>query len=196
MTTTTTIHENKVTYSCGHTRVDRCSVPAHPTTVGFACAKCREKRDRQIDKLARKLTGSAPESSGGRSVLRWRLMATEAEVSSAFIAAGLDLYFDLLRDSGDDAAAEQSRHSSALRMMQTGRRRCACGSWGTWSETVSGTIGDHPAIWACCENCSGSAVGGGIAGSDLHRVVEAIDAANRCEADIDAWVDAGILQTK
>ena len=188
--TTITYHENKVTYSCGHSAIDRCSVAVAPKTVGFACSACREKRDRQIDKLARKLTGSVPESYGGQSVLRWRMMATESEVTAAFAKAGLDVYFDLRRDSGDDAAAEQSRHASALRMMQTSRTRCACGSCGTWTNTLSGTIGNQPALWASCENCSGSAVGGGITGSDMHCVIAAIESADRCEADIDAWVDA------
>ena len=188
--TTITYHENEVTYSCGHSAIDHCSVAVEPKTVGFACSACREKLDRQIKKLARKLTGSVPESSVGRSVLRWRLRASEAAVTEAFDKAGLDVYFDLRRDSGDDAAAEQSRHSSALRMMQAGRARCACGSCGTWTDTISGTIGNQPALWACCENCSGSAVGGGITGSDLYRVVAAIESADRCEADIDSWVDA------
>lgn len=44
--------------------------------------------------------------------------------------------------------------------------RCACGSYGSWEDGVSGTSGNHSCVWAGCPNC-GSAVGRPLRSADL-----------------------------
>lgn len=62
--------------------------------------------------------------------------------------------------------------------------RCACGCGGTWDKTVSGTIGDKPAIWMGCKYRNGSAVGGGVV--DQCAAIHAIIAAcGRLEISVD-----------
>ena len=45
--------------------------------------------------------------------------------------------------------------------------RCACGSYGSWDDSISGSSGDRSCVWAGCPNCSGSAIGRPILTTDL-----------------------------
>lgn len=77
------------------------------------------------------------------------------------------------------ALADAKRRSGAearLRMLEVARClvaatrvRCACGNTGDWSESVSGTSGDRPCVWAGCGNCSGQAVGAPVLTAHLRE---------------------------
>ncbi len=179
-----------ITYACGHA-VEQRVFPAHRAkdeSSSQRCLACDAKRRKDAAKITRKLTGEVADDAG---VLHWRLAATVAAVRKALEAAGLgDEVREYRRDDGDDEAKERRIHARALRVMQAGRVPCACGANGSWDDTISGSIGGKPALWAACPRCYGSAVGGGITGDAAAMVRQAIAAAERCGADVDAWVDA------
>jgi len=52
-------------------------------------------------------------------------------------------------------------------MVAAEHKRCACGHYGTWEDTISGTSGMQACIWASCENCTGSAIGSPVLASDM-----------------------------
>lgn len=155
------------------------------STESQSCQACDSSYDKKRAKLILAMTGSSVDDRG---TVRWRLRASESELTAA-LEAGRYHIPQMVRDSGDDPSVERAMHRIALVAMECGRIRCGCGSYGTWSRTVSGTIGTSPAIWAECENCRGSAIGGGLVGEDMHTALAAIEAAARCDADIDDWVD-------
>jgi hypothetical protein len=65
----------------------------------------------------------------------------------------------------------------ATTMVRAENTRCACGAHGSWDDTVSGTSGDRPCVWAGCPNCAGTAVGVPVLTIDLRY-------ANRYPADL------------
>lgn len=80
--------------------------------------------------------------------------------------------------------------SPALRVMREvyDSSRCACGCCGTWDKTVSGAIGDKPAIWMGCERRNGSSVGGGIV-DQCPAVRSVIAACSRLGVSVDDVVE-------
>lgn len=178
-----------ITHSCGHTSQVTKRNPAD-STEDTLCVSCMskewERQDREANRITRRLTGEVRNEHG---YLRWRLRSTEQEVRNALESAGLPVPI-MDRDAGDDPQRERRVHASTLKQMQCGRVRCACGSHGSWSHTVSGSAHDNPALWAGCDNCRGTAIGYCLTGVAMHAAIAAIESAERCGADIDEWVDA------
>ena len=76
--------------------------------------------------------------------------------------------------TGDSAMSSESKAVDHARlatiaktMVAAENKRCACGDYGTWDSTISGTSGSTPCVWASCSNCRGSAIGSPVLASDM-----------------------------
>lgn len=54
-----------------------------------------------------------------------------------------------------------------VRIKDAEQAKCACGSPGSWDESISGSSGNQSCVWAGCPNCRGTAVGRPILTTDL-----------------------------
>ena len=85
--------------------------------------------------------------------------------------------------------AATRKYRKTIKAMHLATRACACGARGSWhwSKTVSGTVGDNPAMWQGCERC-GAAIGAALTGDHLYAAMTVAKAADDLGEDIDDWV--------
>lgn len=80
--------------------------------------------------------------------------------------------------------------ATAATMAAAEHVRCACGDYGDWDHSVSGTSGpaQKPCVWAGCPNCRGSALGVPVGADDLRYArkhgLDGVLAEERVYADV------------